>query len=118
MASVGELDFLVLDAGAIIRGHGLNLFKNTKTIVTVHEVLAEIRDSKARDLLMSLPYEIEERTPSAEAFRAVVEYAKKTGDFAALSKTDLKLIALTYMLEVEIHGSVIAVFFLLDSFVV
>ncbi len=36
----------------------------------------------------------------------VIDHAKKTGDFAALSKTDLKLIALAYMLEIEIYGSV------------
>ena len=35
----------------------------------------------------------------------VSDYAQKTGDFAALSKTDLKLLALTYMLELEMHGS-------------
>jgi len=65
-----SLDYLVLDAGAIIRGHGLNLFKNTKRIVTVTEVMAEIRDSKARELLNSLPYEIEEISPSNESFKA------------------------------------------------
>jgi rRNA maturation endonuclease Nob1 len=37
----------------------------------------------------------------------VANFARKTGDFAALSKTDLKLIALTYMLEKEVNGSVI-----------
>lgn len=67
-----DLEYLVLDAGAIIRGHGLNLLKNSKKIVTVAEVIAEIRDSKARDLLNFLPYEIEERTPSSEAFKAGV----------------------------------------------
>jgi rRNA maturation endonuclease Nob1 len=65
-----ELDYLVLDAGAIIRGHGLNLFKSCKKVVTVPEVIAEIRDSKARELFNSLPYEIEERAPSIEAFKA------------------------------------------------
>ena len=67
-----SLDYLVLDAGAIIRGHGLNLFKNAKRIVTVHEVIGEIRDSKARELLNSLPYEIEEISPSNESFKAGV----------------------------------------------
>ena len=64
---VGELDFLVLDAGAIIKGHGLDLFKKAKAIVTVAEVIAEIRDSKARDLLARLPYELEERELSRGA---------------------------------------------------
>jgi hypothetical protein len=37
---------------------------------------------------------------------SVIDHAKKTGDFAALSKTDLKLIALAYMLEIEIYGTI------------
>ncbi len=65
-----SLDYLILDAGAIIRGHGLNLFKNVKCILTIPEVIAEIRDSKARDLLNSLPYIIEERAPSSDAVKA------------------------------------------------
>lgn len=115
-----RLDYLVLDSGAIIRGHGLNLFGEAKVIVTVAEVMSEIRDSKARELLAKLPFPIEERTPSVEAMKtglsyvliiiftcyvlwllSVYDFAKKTGDFAALSKTDLKLISLTYMLEKE-----------------
>lgn len=106
MSEAPTLDYLVLDSGAIIKGHGLNLFKNAKVIVTVPEVFAELRDSKARDLLARLPYTIEERMPSAESIKAVTEFATKTGDFAALSKTDLRLIALTHMLELEIYGSI------------
>jgi rRNA maturation endonuclease Nob1 len=37
-------------------------------------------------------------------FETVVDYAKKSGDFAALSITDLKLIALTLMLDCETSG--------------
>jgi rRNA maturation endonuclease Nob1 len=35
----------------------------------------------------------------------VVEFAKKSGDLASLSKTDLKLIALTHMMHIELNGS-------------
>ena len=63
------LEYLVLDAGAIIKGHGMNLFKDSNVIVTVPEVIAEIRDSKSRDLLSRLPFELEERAPSAESLR-------------------------------------------------
>ena len=35
----------------------------------------------------------------------VSQYAQKTGDFAQLSKTDIKLIALSYMLEKELCGT-------------
>jgi len=33
--------------------------------------------------------------------KKVIKFAKKTGDLATLSKTDLKVIALTWMLEKE-----------------
>lgn len=36
----------------------------------------------------------------------VCEFAKKTGDFPVLSKTDLRVLALAYTLEKEVHGSV------------
>ena len=40
--------------------------------------------------------------PQIDAFEA--EFAKQTGDFAALSLTDLKLIALLHTLEIEVNG--------------
>lgn len=36
---------------------------------------------------------------------AVCDFARKTGDLAALSVTDLKLCALTYALEAELVGT-------------
>lgn len=36
---------------------------------------------------------------------AVVEFAKKTGDLRELSRTDLLVLALTYMLDVEANGA-------------
>ncbi len=94
-----DLEYLVLDAGGIIKGNAMELFTKAKHIVTIAEVFGEIRDSKAREVLDRLPYEITEMTPSPLAVKAVFDFAKKTGDFAALSKTDLKLIALTYQLS-------------------
>lgn len=38
-------------------------------------------------------------------FNAVVKFARETGDLQSLSDVDLKLIALTYMLEAQIHGT-------------
>ena len=35
----------------------------------------------------------------------VVSFAKKTGDYRSLSVTDLRVMALTYMLEVERNGT-------------
>eukprot|EP01035_Chromulina_nebulosa_P034168 gene34168-45821_t len=95
------LEYVILDAGPIIRGHILQLFQRTQNIITIREVMEEVRDSKSRVLLEQLPYEIQEKEPSIEAMKTVVDFAKKSGNFAALSKTDLKLIALTLMLEKE-----------------
>ena len=35
----------------------------------------------------------------------VTEFAKKTGDYASLSATDIKVLALTYQLEVEVNST-------------
>ena len=100
----GLFDVLVVDSGAIIRGHGTNFHRIAKRLVTVSEVLNEIRDSKAREFLESLPFELEVLSPSEASLRAVGEFAKRSGDFAALSLTDLRIIALSYTMEVEING--------------
>ncbi|CAK8991018.1 RNA-binding protein NOB1, partial [Durusdinium trenchii] len=71
---------------------------------TVKEVLAEVRDRRARERLGVLPFELKTREPSDEAVAAVVRFAKKTGDLTVLSKPDIRIMALTYMLHVEEHG--------------
>ncbi len=100
-----ELEHLVIDSGAIISGQGYGYFNQAKKFWSVSEVLSEIRDSKSRHLLASLPFEIEIRSPSDSAMRAVIEFARKTGDIGHLSVTDLKVLALTYDLEVEVNGT-------------
>ncbi|KAJ1970286.1 20S-pre-rRNA D-site endonuclease nob1 [Dispira parvispora] len=74
---------------------------------TVPDVIGEIRSAKHRSQLMNNVYfDLEVREPSAADMRAVVEFSKKTGDFASISLTDTKILALTYSLEREIHGGV------------
>eukprot|EP01128_Nolandella_sp_AFSM9_P010625 TRINITY_DN7381_c0_g1_i1.p1 TRINITY_DN7381_c0_g1~~TRINITY_DN7381_c0_g1_i1.p1 ORF type:complete len:361 (+),score=80.40 TRINITY_DN7381_c0_g1_i1:103-1083(+) len=75
------------------------------TVVTVPEVLKEVRDSKARHFLASLPNEITAISPSAESLKRVCDFARLTGDFSSLSITDLKVIALAYQMDVEEKGS-------------
>lgn len=43
--------------------------------------------------------------PSPESLKKVINFARATGDLQTLSDVDLKLIALTYMLEAQIHGT-------------
>lgn len=69
------------------------------------DVIAEIRDKRARNALEHLPFTLQTREPSAEALNAVVNFSRKTGDFAYLSLTDLRVMALTYMLEAEANGT-------------
>lgn len=72
---------------------------------TVPDVIDEIRDKRARSSLERLPFTLQTREPSSEAVSAVVNFSRKTGDFAYLSLTDLRVMALTYMLEAEANGT-------------
>ncbi|KAJ1455049.1 Nin one binding Zn-ribbon like-domain-containing protein [Pelagophyceae sp. CCMP2097] len=95
---------LVLDANALIRGRATTLASIAREFVTVPEVLAEIRDPQSRAALNALPFELKTREPSDAAMQFVVDFARKTGDLRALSIVDLKVLALTYMVEVEEAG--------------
>ncbi|KAL6067772.1 20S-pre-rRNA D-site endonuclease nob1 [Balamuthia mandrillaris] len=99
-----EASWLVVDTAAFIKGVRLEQF--SKKIATVREVLTEVRDKQARGLLQLLPVDIQVLDPTKEDLRAVVSFAKKTGDYASLSAVDLKVLALTYMLEREVKGTV------------
>ncbi|RQM13911.1 hypothetical protein DD237_006023 [Peronospora effusa] len=94
---------LVIDSGAIIKG--TNLAVLAENFWTVPDVLDEIRDKKSRAILERLPFNLQTREPSAEAMKAVVNFSRKTGDFTYLSLTDLRVMALSYQLEVEANGA-------------
>ena len=96
----------VIDANAIIthRSGLMNLVQSYDRIVTIPEVIAEVRDGQSRQALQSLPFKIETLTPSEESMRAVGAFARATGDLHALSSVDMKLIALARTIEVEYYG--------------
>ncbi|KAI3853046.1 hypothetical protein MKX03_033069 [Papaver bracteatum] len=94
----------VVDANAIIQG-GINLNNVADKFVSVSEVLEEIRDPVSRQKLELLPFTVETMEPSAESLNKVISFARATGDLQVLSDVDLKLVALTYMLEIQIHGT-------------
>eukprot|EP00659_Diplonema_papillatum_P019512 gene19512-30070_t len=96
----GDKRILVLDTGALIRGAG-GLATQADEFTTTADVLAEVRDKKTRAFVDSFPFEIVLREPSKESARAVVEVAKATGDFGALSRTDLRILALAHTLASE-----------------
>ena len=63
------MKYLVVDSGPLIKGARLERM-GAERFVTVPEVLGELRDSHARALLESLPFELEMREPSDEAMKA------------------------------------------------
>ena len=64
-----DMKYLVVDSGPLIKGVRLERF-GAERYVTVPEVLGELRDSQARALLESLPFDLELREPSDEAMKA------------------------------------------------
>ncbi|GBG90588.1 hypothetical protein CBR_g50931 [Chara braunii] len=95
---------LVVDTNAIVKGVRLDRL-GAEDVVTIREVLEEIRDREARRMIATLPFDLQCREPSDESLREVMRFARLTGDLHSLSATDVKLIALAHTLEVESHGA-------------
>ena len=95
---------LIIDSGAIIKHSGFSTLHNSASkYLTTQGVLDEIRDSKARHHLESLPFQIDVREPSGEGIAKVIEFSKKTGDYASLSIVDLHVLALLYDLGMSMN---------------
>ncbi|KAG2382900.1 hypothetical protein C9374_004867 [Naegleria lovaniensis] len=94
---------LVLDAGAFI--NYMKIEKHGSKFFTTPQVLNEIKDSRSRHILYTLPFDIHVREPTEDDIKTVSTYAKKTGDYANLSATDIGVIALTLMIEKEMNGT-------------
>jgi RNA-binding protein NOB1 len=98
---------LILDAGPIIKGEPpiSTLLQQCEQIVTIPSVVSEIRDQATRSRLETtvLPF-LHLRTPTTESIKFVSDFARKTGDLAVLSKTDIQLLALAYDVECERNG--------------
>ncbi|CAA7060802.1 unnamed protein product [Microthlaspi erraticum] len=92
----------VVDASAFIKGDQ-TLTKFADTFVTVPVVYSEISDHVSRSRLALIP--LKTREPSSKSFSKVTKFALATGDLSTLSREDIKLIALTYELEVEVNGT-------------
>ncbi|GJN18791.1 hypothetical protein PR202_gb05991 [Eleusine coracana subsp. coracana] len=94
----------VVDANAVISGGGA-LSTTADRLVTVPEVLDEVRDAAARRRLTLLATPVETVEPAPEFVKKVAKFAKETGDLQTLSDVDIKIIALAYMLEAEVYGT-------------
>lgn len=73
-------------------------------MITVPEVVNEIKNKRQLKRLCVLPYDLVVDEPSPDAVKHVIAFAKKTGDYLSLSSADIKVIALTYQLECELVG--------------
>ena len=94
--------YLVIDSVGFIRSPPLQEFG--QNLITLHEVIEEIRDKEAKQRLKALPYDLQFIDPDTESIKVVSDFAEKTGDFPSLSATDIKVLALAYMLEVRHVG--------------
>ncbi|XP_037553667.1 RNA-binding protein NOB1 [Nematolebias whitei] len=96
------VEHVVADAGAFLKKAPLQ--EIGKNIYTLRDVVNEIRDKPTRRSLAVLPYQLHFKEPHPEHIRHVTEFSKKTGDYPSLSATDIKVLALTYQLELEHVG--------------
>lgn len=97
---------VVLDAGPLIKG--LDLRKLGTAFYTIPQVLQEVRDVHARQILSTKLEEIKTTEPTEEDLTYVIEFSKKTGDFSSLSDTDLRILALACRLHRESGGKLSA----------
>ncbi len=71
---------MVVDAGPLINGTAGGLMNMADKFFTTPDVVAEVRDSKARRALEILPFDITLKTPPPEAINAVIAFARASGD--------------------------------------
>ncbi|KAJ8515334.1 hypothetical protein ONZ45_g7221 [Pleurotus djamor] len=98
--SIPRCKSLVLDAGPLLSLSPLRGL--AETYYTTPQVLAELKDNRAREhferLGLNAGVKIEVREPDAASLSQVIQWAKQTGDYAVLSHTDLCVVALTHYL--------------------
>ena len=107
MDSPKPIHTLILDSGPILKNDPAvsTLVGQSEALVTVPAVIAEIRDATARPRLETtlLPF-LTLQDPNPGSLRTVSDFARETGDYEVLSRTDLLVLALTYEIECERNG--------------
>jgi RNA-binding protein NOB1 len=101
----GRIKHLILDAGAFIsRKPFYESLQADVKYWTTNAVLREIRDRESRRFIDSFPFKLNTKQVSREAMNFAKEFCQLTKDLASLSGPDLEIVALSYMLEKEVHG--------------
>ena len=67
LSGMNTVDSLVVDTGSFIKGVSFESW--SKRVITVKEVLSEIKDTNTRQRLRTLPYEIAFREPSQHSLK-------------------------------------------------
>ncbi|KAH7343192.1 Nin one binding Zn-ribbon like-domain-containing protein [Rhizoctonia solani] len=92
---------LVLDAGPLLSLTPLRGLASR--YVTVPQVIAELKDPRAREhierLELTSGIKLEVLEPDVTSLAKVTAFSKKTGDYSVLSAADLKILALTCSLH-------------------
>ncbi|KAL8825614.1 MAG: hypothetical protein Q9191_004305 [Dirinaria sp. TL-2023a] len=98
---------IVLDAGPILKNDPpiSTLLAKSEQLFSIPSVVSEIRDLNARSRIETtlIPF-LTIRDPSINSIKLVTEFARKTGDLAVLSNTDVAVLALAYELECDRNG--------------
>lgn len=102
--ATSKIGNLILDAGPLITQTYNEISSFADHFFTTPAVHAEIRDENSRANLALWGDNLIVRQPKAVHVKAVVDLAKRTGDYAVLSITDMSLLALCRELDVEEHG--------------
>eukprot|EP00092_Neocalanus_flemingeri_P008169 GFUD01008809.1.p1 GENE.GFUD01008809.1~~GFUD01008809.1.p1 ORF type:complete len:538 (+),score=169.22 GFUD01008809.1:46-1659(+) len=98
-----KAEYLVVDSGGFLKNAPLRELGTN--LVTLNEVVGELRDKETRQRMEVMPFDLTYRQPSAEAVKKISDFARKTGDYASLSAVDIRVLAVTYDLEVEKVGT-------------
>ncbi|KAG8865169.1 Nin1 binding protein [Tulasnella sp. 330] len=102
-----KIDTLILDANPLITLKPLRGL--ARRFVTTPHVIAELRDPRAREhwerLRLIQGVDVLVRQPGALAISKATAFARKTGDYAVLSKTDMCILALTLELDEKVRES-------------
>lgn len=97
-----KVEHLVVDTSAFIKNTQLQDI--AENLFTVAEVVNEIKSKRQLRRLVVLPYDLQLKDVDPESVAVVKAFSMKTGDYPALSSTDLKVLALTYQLHKEKLG--------------
>jgi len=100
---ISKAEYLVIDSGGFLKN--APFFEIASNLVTLPEVIGEIKDKNTKQWIENMPFDIMYKQPTSEAVRFISEFARKTGDYASLSAVDIRVLAVTYDLVVEKLGT-------------